>query len=237
MPKSESTRLSFPLFGLILAFVLWTFVGALIGFVYLSFKAPKAIASNQSLVPDSGTGERPFFHINKEVRYYKTQSFHHRAEALAKQLFASTTNEIEISSADLNGWARAQFNAQGVRDTGSGEGKSYIALNPGVPEFQIAAGELHISYPCTAEILGRKFDVLVLTSGVFESENHTPTWKMDKLYLNSAPIPFEQTLYHLVKPYAMKVISKNEEVEKLKSAWGVIKEIEITGSTMLVRRK
>ena len=237
MPKSASTRLSFPLFGLILSFFVWTFVGTVTGFIFLSFKTPKPISSNESLVPDTEEGKQPFFHIDKEVRYYKTQSFRHRAEALAKQLFASTTDEIEISSSDLNAWARAQFDAQSVDDTGSAGDNSYVALNPGVPEFQIAAGELHISYPCKAEILGQEIDVLIITSGVFESEDFTPQWKMDRLYLNSAPIPFKQTFYGLIQPYVMKAVSRNEELEKLKSAWAIIKEIEITGSTMVVHRK
>ena len=236
MTRSDSKNLSFPLFSLILGFVLWTFVGMIAGFIYLVSKTPEPISSGESLVP-SEKGATPFFYTNKTVRYYKTQSFRHRAEALAKKLFASASDEIEISSSDLNSWANAQFSTQAAQQNDSSENKPYIAFIPDTPQFQIASDQLHVAYPFTIEVLSQKVEMLALTSGKFATEDYIPQWKMDRLYLNSAPIPFKQAFYNLISPYVMKAVAKNEEVEKISSAWSVIKEIEINGSTMVVRRK
>ena len=236
MTRSDSKHLSFPLFSLILSFVLWAFVGTIVGFIYLVSKTPDPISSGESLVPEEEDAT-PFFYTNKSVRYYKNQSFRHRAEALTKRLFASASDEIEISSGDLNSWARAQFGTQVVQQNGSSENKPYIAFIPGSPQFQISSDRLHVAYPFTIEVLSQKVEMLALTSGEFITEDYTPRWKMDRLCLNSAPIPFKQVFYNLIGPYVMKAVTKNEEAEKISSAWSVIKEIEINGSTMVVRRK
>jgi hypothetical protein len=235
MSKIKSTHLSFPLFGLLFSFVLWICLGVLIAFVYLVFVKPVPITPGDSLTTESET--TPFFNIHKDVRYYKSQTFRRHSETFAKQLFASTTDEIEISTSDLNGWAKSQFDTQLVGESSQSGGKPYIAFNPGVPGFQIATSQLHVFYPITVEFFDQKLVLIVLSSGVFVSENYTPKWKMDTLYLNSAPIPFKQFLYRLIQPRLMRMLSRNEEIEKLQSTWSIIKEIEIKNATMIVRRK
>ena len=236
MTKPDSKRSSFPLFSLILSFVLWTFVGMIAGFIYLVAKTPEPISSNESLVPVEEDASL-LFAVHKNVRYYRNQTFRHKAEALAKQLFASASDEIEVSSGDLNSWAKEQFGAQIAQQNGSSESKPYIAFIPETPQFQIASDQLHIAYPFTVEVLNQRIEMLALTSGEFVTKNYSPQWKMDRLYLNSAPIPFKQAFYNFFQPHVMKAIAKTDEVEKISSAWNVIKEIEIKGTTMIVRRK
>lgn len=237
MIKSDSTRLSFPLFGLLCGFAFWASAGVLIAFIYLVLVKPVPITSGESLTMKSESEISPIFKINKEVRYYKTRTFRRRTETFAKQLFASTTDQIEISSSDLNNWAKSQFRSQNTGESAESNGKSYIAFNSGTPGFQVKSSQLHVNFPITVEVFDQKLDLIVLSSGVFVSEDFSPEWKMDTLYLNSAPIPFKQILFSLIQPRIMKVISENEEIEKLQSAWSIIEEIEIADSTLIVHRK
>lgn len=236
MISSDSRHFSFPVFQLSAAFALWTVFGIMLGFVYLASIRPLAISSNASIKPEITEDIPALFQLNQEIRYYRNQTMRRRVEALAKKLFASKTDHIEVSSSDLNSWAEGQFLSYSQEENSS-VNKTFIAINPSTPNFQIAERQLHVNYPITIHFFGQKIKCLVLCSGVFESTGYTPTWKMNTLYVNSAPVPFRTALYHLIKPKVVAAFADNNEMNKVQSAWNIIKKIEIKESVLVIHRK
>jgi len=238
MHKNSSTHHAFPVFGLLFGFIGCTLLGFLIGFSYLFSIPAKPISTSDPLPGVDSDAEPALVSFNNSVYYYRSSGFRQNAQALVKKLYASSTNQIEVSSMELNAWAAANLATSNNHSySGENAGASSISFKPGVPVFQIADNQLHVAYPLEIEAWNQRLDLLFVSSGAFASTTHGPDWNPQRLYINSAPIPFRQIVYRFAKPRFLDAVSKHEEAEKLTTAWKMIKSIQVGEATLRVIRK
>ncbi len=239
MITTSSTHHSFPVFSLFFGFIGSALLGVLVGCSYLLSIPPKPLTAGDAKQPDTeATDTTLLTQFNNRVTYYREPSFRQGAQALAKKLYASATNQVEISAFELNAWSAAYLAPSSNNDSGTEEGKTpLISFIPDVPVFHIADRQLHIAYPAKIEAWGEKWDLLLLSSGDFNNEGASPDWNVQRLYVNSAPIPFKHSVYKLVKPRILKTISENEEAQKLQTAWKMVKSVTVGETTLALIRK
>lgn len=226
---------AYPVGGLIFGFIGSAILGGLIGLVYLATVAPTAIRTTDE--QHTSIAFASLAHFDNEVRYYQSSGFRQNAQALARKLYASETNQIEITSLELNAWAIANLSPRTTLQVSRDEGSApLLSLEPEIPVFQIAEQQLHISYPSTLKAGGFSLPLMLITSGDFAVGDSGPEWQMRRLYLNSAPIPLKLWVYRFVKPRAMRALAKNAEVEKLQTTWKRLKSIRVGATTLQVER-
>jgi len=238
MNRNSSTHHAFPVFGLLFGFIGCALLGFLIGFFYLFSIPAKPISTSDPLPGVNSEAEPALVSFNNRVYYYRSSSFRQNAQALVKKLYASSSNQIEISPLELNAWAAANLSTNNnYSSSGDNAETSSISFNPGVPVFQIADRQLHLAYPLEIEAWDQRLELLLISSGDFVSTTHGPDWNPQRLYINSAPIPFKQAAYNFAKPKFLKAVSKHAEAEKLTTAWKMIKSIQVSEATLTVIRK
>jgi hypothetical protein len=235
MRATTSTHHAFPVLGLFFGYLGSALIGALVAFAYLLSLKPAPIdtagktrAEIEASIEDSGQK------LETRVYYYKTSSFGQAAQALARKLYASKTNRIEITAMELNAWASANLNPSRLE----GDAKvPFLNVTPQVPNFQIAQKQLHIAYPVQVSVSGWNAPILVLCSGNFTNTAGGPDWQVKRLYLNSAPLPFQQSLFKLAMPHIHNALSRDEEAKQLQAAWKMVKSIQVGDATLLVDRR
>ena len=237
MKKQSSTHHAFPVFGLFFGFVGSALLGFLIGFFYLFSIKPTPISTSNPVPTGGGETDPTLVTFNNQVYYYRSSGFRQNAQALVKKLYASNTNQIEISALELNAWAAANLSTGNNYSSGDEGNTPSISITPETPVFQIAENLLHVAYPLGIEAWGRRWDLTVISSGDFKSTTAGPDWNPQRLYINSAPIPFRNTVYELSKPKVLGAVAKNAEAEKLVTAWKMIKSIKVGDATLTVIRK
>lgn len=239
MKTTTSVHHSFPVFSILFTLIGSGLLGLFIGVGYLISVQPKAVSAGdfveeqKELAPFNGLSS----HFNNRMIYYRSSGFSQNSKALDKKLYTSTSNQIEVTATELNAWANA--NLYSANTTGKNEeGKSSsISLIPQTPIFQITNHQLHIAYPTKVKAWGEKMDLMFLASGDFSNQPGGPQWITKRLCINSAPLPFKQQIYKIVKPRLLKAISENQEAEKLQSAWKRIETINIGDAALNLVRK
>jgi hypothetical protein len=235
MRAKTSTHHAFPVFGLFFGYLGSAILGALIAFAYLVSLQPTAIdTAGKTRTEIEGGIQDSGQQLKTRVHYYKTSSLGHAAQALARRFYASRTNRIEVTAMELNAWAAANLSPAKL----DGDGKTPIlTLSPQVPTFQIAQKQLHIAYPFQVSIWGWSASILLLCSGDFANTAAGPDWQVNKLYFNSAPLPFKQELYKLAMPHIQKALNRNEEAKQMQAAWSMVRSIQVGDVTLLVDRR
>src|SRR5690606_5530043 len=144
---------------------------------------------------------------------------------------------IDVNALELNAWAEVHLAPHSLASTAADAGSSSIlSLAPDVPVFHIASHQLHLSYPATLQVLNFEVPLRLIASGDFSTGTRGPTWNTQRLYLNSAAVPFKKWSYRLIMNQVMRALKPNAEVEKMQTAWRRIRSIEITAANLLVQR-
>lgn len=238
MNTNSSTHHAFPVFGLLFGFLGCSLLGFLIGFFYLFSIAPKPISTSDAIPGVDPDAEPALVSFNNRVYYYRSSSFRQNAQALVKKLYASSTNQIEISPLELNAWAAANLSSAGnFSSSGDTSETPAISFTPGVPVFQIADKQLHLAYPLEVEAWDQRLELMLISSGDFTSTNRGPDWDPQRLYINSARVPFRKFVYSFAKPKILNAVSKHAEAEKLTTAWKMVKSIRVGDATLTIVRK
>lgn len=235
MTTPSTSHNAYPVWGLGFGFAGAALLGFLIGFIYLATVSPKAVLASEA-EPLART-PISLSHFETEVRFYESPSLRQNAHALARKLYASQTQQIEISALELNAWAGANLSSHALTPIGGEESTAPIlSLIPQVPVFQIAEQLLHVSYPATLHIGNIAMPLRLIASGDFTTGSNGPEWNTQRLYINSAPVPFKQWVFRVSKPPVMRALEKNPEVEKMQTAWKRIRSIQVGSSTLQVER-
>ena len=237
---TTSTHHGYPVFSLFFSFAASAMLGFIIGFAYLLSIPPKPISTETA---QNESAEEPFslselMVFNNRVTYYRSSNFRQNAQALTKKLYASTTNQIEISAMELNAWAAASLAPKpNLSSQNDGEKSSFVSFHPKIPVFQIAEKQLHIAYPAEVEAWSQKWNLILIASGVFKQGDSSPDWDVKKLTINSAPVPFKKIVYRFAKPKILEAVAENENATNLQTAWKMIITITVGDATLSVVRK
>lgn len=237
MKSSDSTHHSYPSFSLFFGLLGSAILGFLIGFIYLVSIPPKAVSAGDKPPDTADSVTSKFTYFNNRIYYYRNSGFRQNAQALTKKLYASPTNQIEVTSLELNAWAAAYLEGDSSQ-VGSDNTKSTLSIHPEVPNFQIAENLLNIAYPVQLAVWNQKWNLMMIASGDFpESDPASPRFKLTRLSINSARVPFKDAVFQIAEPRILKAVSENEEIQKLQTAWKMIKSISIGDTTLNVVRK
>ncbi len=237
---TTSTHRGYPVFSLFFSFAASSILGFIIGFAYLLSIPPKPISTETSQYESAEEASSPseLMVFNNRVTYYRSSNFRQNAQALTKKLYASATNQIEISAMELNAWAAANLAPKlNLSSQNDGEKSSFVTFHPETPVFQIAENQLHVAYPAEIETWGHKWDLILIASGDFKQGDSSPDWDVQKLIINSAPVPFKKIVYRFAKPKILEAVAENENAAKLQTAWKMISTISVGDATLSVVRK
>ncbi|MEQ9823818.1 MAG: hypothetical protein ABQ298_05490 [Puniceicoccaceae bacterium] len=234
-PLSATSHHAFPVGGLLFGFLGSMLLGVLVGFAYLATVPPVSIQPSESKPAE--TSAMFLTHFENEVRYFQRSGFRQNAQALTRKLYASQTEQIDVNALELNAWAEVHLAPHSPASTAADSDRaSILSLAPDVPVFHIASHKLHLSYPATLQILSMEMPLRLIASGDFSTGTRGPTWNAQRLYLNSAPLPFKKWSSHLIMNQVMRALETNAEVEKMQTAWRRIRSIEITATSLLLQR-
>lgn len=230
MIREHSLHYSFPVFQLLFSYFFWGFLGSLIGFLYLLSVKPTAIQlfEDRDSQEDSVPG---LFQTQKEVKYHRNVGSRRGGGAMLKNILSQPGQGIELKAADLNGIANDQFQAF---QNAVGEDLSSVNIKPTAPGFHIGEGKIDIQWPLTFHTLGNDFETRMIARGTFDNTSGRPLWVMERIHINSAPLPFKNLWSSKLIP---ALIPKGEASEKIDAAWQVIHTITVEDQSLWIHTK
>lgn len=137
-----------------------------------------------------------------------------------QQLLDGPSGEIKVTESDLNVWAQSTFDK--VKPDSS------FVFVPGVPNFRIKDGTLHISLEGDLHLMGLVRPLLVQASGKFSGKNFAP----DEIYIGALPASRIPGLVGKVKE---KIDAAFPSPADLSSAWSRLSDVSLGNNTLVLK--
>lgn len=219
-----------------ISFVFWAIAGAFLAFAVLLFQPPKPITGIEQLPKYPGPGEaknitEKYMIVDNTVRYFDMGSMGFQWDVLRRQILGALNASIEISAGDINAWVSREFQEISGQPL-SHEKMPSVKIAPETPRFFIHKGVMQVTMPFKMDAFSLSHKFRLTSNGSFAAGSDGPKWKAHSIYINSAPIPFPNTIYALVEPMLVKSLAENEEAEKLGTVWQNIQRIDVTDKTL-----
>jgi hypothetical protein len=239
---SRPNNNGYPIFGFLATLILGVLLGGLFGFSYLASVQPEIIDPNRfETKKDEEPGKTSlYFELDQTVRFQKPSQFQRRSNDLILLLFSTNGERIEVLEADLNAWIEARLRSGQLAEAITAENISWlegIVVTPETPVFSIAEQKLHVQMPVSLDLFGQKWNASLLVSGTFADSEEGPVWNVGRLTLNSALIPYPNECFTWAKPFLLKALGNQDDIEKIQAAWEAIRKVEIAQSQLLLYRK
>ncbi len=217
-------------------FIVLVIFGLLIGFVFLVSKYPEAERTQRTAQTEETEEISPFFQLDKEVTYHRKELAGFRWQMLRERLIAIANGQISLSAADLNDWSNnifADIENQNIETPAS----AVVGLKMASPSAHIEPGQLNILIPIEIDIIGTAQKIAVQVGGRFEESSNGPILIANRLYLNSAPIPFSAAIFTALQPALIGLIADTDEFQKIQNIWPDIQRIEVGESTLIITKR
>ncbi len=209
------------LFALLFTAISGTSLGLLLG-VYLLLMAParKAVAE-----PSEHEAARPgvyqAYYIPGEPGVSETKNLRFSLNRLARQM----PGQIVFLERELN-YFLSQFKA--AETTGDGEAAN---VRMGSPNIRVLEEGFVLSLPLTIDPNKKRFDLTIQSFGHFEPSENGPKLVVDKLLLNSLPLPLGVGGSAVVGSFLSQVPLE----EDLVNAWKAIQQIDSKDGSFVIQ--
>lgn len=225
MPAFENPDVKDPsLFGVVFCALLVALLGALFGFDLLASipsQPFESIADYESALEENVEPKFLNPHYFKGATSAPSNEWAQKRETFLNE--NSTT--LDVNDADINAWVASQCTQVQVSSS-EGEGpKQFAVLYP--PNFFIDATKgIHFNIPVEISIPGKTVDCVLIGEGRFSSGN-SPDFRLSKLSLNAASIPFPDKLCGRLLEPVFESFYGSDEFAALKDAWKKVDSVEL----------
>ncbi len=212
------------IFGVIFYAVIMALIGALSGFVVLASISPESYGSIAEYESDLGENPEPTL-LNPY--YFEGFTSVKNSWGIKRQILL-TANEttLELTDAEINAWLTEKFGY--LKIPFSGEGKSKIAIVPGLPNVFIGKTEcIHFHIPLEVLIMDRKIDHFLLIGKGYFSDGDPTKFNLSSLSLNAAAIPLVEKIGAYLVDTLLESIYQDDEFITVKEAWGKVSSLEV----------
>lgn len=238
MTKSTEEK-EIGLFSVLIVAVLFLASGLLLGFIYMAsfpanaFKDISELQGYEISLKERGLD----FSSEPGTAYYfvGNESRRRSWEGKRANLISPNTDEIYISSGEINDWIKANFEPAKVDPT---QPQSGVSIVPGMLNFSLN-GELgfYLSVPMEFKGYGMSFKRTLFLNGDLNSGAGTGI-VLKQVGLGSAKIPVEANIAQTLVDVLFNAYLTSEEVGVLRSAWNDnVASAEIQQNTLRLKMR
>lgn len=224
MPAFEKTDAKdSSLFSIAFFAILMALIGALFGFIALALISPKPFGSVVEFESQFEEDARPTL---LSAHYFEgSESKLNDWAQKRESLLTGDDGTIELTDSEINAWIVDKFEKPKALYLKEEEPKSYIV--PGPLNVFIHADEgIYFSVPLEIVFSEKRIECLLTGQGHFAGKDPVE-FRLTKLKLNEALIPFSERQNRRLLDPLLKSLYESDEFIELKGAWEKVENVEL----------
>lgn len=217
--------------GVLLSGISMAFVGAFLGFLFLSSFPLTVVGSAQDrdAMLEERSAREPL--PNDGYVFEAAVARNRNWELLRAGLVSGRSEVVEFQFEDLNAWATSVFRPA---TPPPGADQPNVLLLPGTPKFGTDGnGQVYMNLPVNVTVRGYSKAYKVFAVGHFPEGSRS--LEVESVFINNAAVPPVPGLSAYVLNSFMDAFKQSDEYKELSKAWQSVEAVEVTQNSLRLK--